>query len=89
MRSGQHKSDLFIFIDFIKKTPSSDAIPPCIRAEIFEFFDIWSKMRMLTQLRINEIAQLLSNFSVAGSCDLLKVFFKLSGFEFLVAVLPF
>jgi len=56
MRSGHHKSDLFFFIDFIKKPPGTDAISPRIRTEIFEFFDIWSKMRMLTQLRVNEIA---------------------------------
>ena len=86
MGSGHHISDLLFFIDFIEKAPGSDAIPPRIRSETFEFFDIWPKMGVLTQLGVNKIAKLLSNFALAGSCDLFQIFFKLAGLEYSVSI---
>ena len=86
MRSCNHKSDLFFFTDFIKKSPRPDAIPPRIRGEIFEFLNIWPKMRMFTQLRVNKIAKLLSNFAVAGSGDLFQVFLKLFGLKYSIFI---
>ena len=86
MRSSHHKSDIFFLIDFIEKAPRPDAIPPRIRGEIFEFLNIWPKMRMFTQLRVNNIAELLRNFAVARSCDLFQVFLKLFGLEDLIFI---
>ena len=86
MRSCHHKSDLFFLIDVIEKPPRPDAIPPRIRGKIFEFLNIWSKMRMFMQLRVNKIAKLLSNFAVAGSCDLFQVFLKLFGLEYSIFI---
>ena len=45
--SGHEYNSIFI-IDFIEKSPRSDAIPPGSRIEIPEFFNIRPKMRMLT-----------------------------------------
>ena len=57
MGSCQHKNDFLFFIDFIKKTPRADAIPPGIRGEVFKFLDIWTEMRVLAQLRVNDVSQ--------------------------------
>ena len=86
MRSCNHKSDLFVFIDFIEKSPRPYSIPPRIRGEVFEFFNIRPKMRMFTQLRVDKITKLLSNFAVSGSSDLFKVFLKLFGLEYSILI---
>jgi len=86
MRSCHHKSDLFFLINFKEKPPGPDAIPPHIRGEIFEFLNIWPKMRMFTQLRVDKIAKILSNFAVAGSCNLFQVFLKLFGLEYSIFI---
>ena len=86
VRSCHHEGDLFFLIDFIEKSPRPDAIPPRVRCEIFEFLNIWPKMRMFTQLRVDKIAKLLSNFAVAGSGDLFQVFLKLFGLEYSIFI---
>ena len=47
-----HENDLLRFIDFEKKAPRTDAVSPCFRFEVFEFFNIWPEVRMLAQLGI-------------------------------------
>ncbi len=86
MRSCHHRSDLFFLINFIEKSPGADAITPRIRSEIFEFLDIWSKMRMSAQLGVNKITKLFSNFPVAGLSNLLQVFLKLFGLEYSIFI---
>ena len=65
------KDDVFHIIDFIKKSPGSDSIPPCFRVKAFQSFYIGSKMRVLSQLRINELNQLLGDLRLAGQSNLL------------------
>jgi hypothetical protein len=67
VRCGGHEYNSIFIIDFIEKTPRSDAIPPGSRIEISEFFDIRPIMRMLTQLGVYEITKFFSNFAPTGS----------------------
>ena len=48
MRCGKHKNDSFSLINFIEKPPRSDSIPPGLRLKIFKFFDIRSKVWMVS-----------------------------------------
>lgn len=53
---GDHVDDLFLFVNLIEELPISHAITPSIRGEVFEFFDVGSKMRLFSELRV-DVAQ--------------------------------
>ena len=86
MRRGYHKNDLLFLIDFIEESPGPDSISPCFGSEVFEVFDIWAKMGMLTQLRINEFAKLMGDFATAGLGNVFQVFLELLGFEYAIFI---
>jgi hypothetical protein len=67
MRGGNHEDNLLVFVDFIKKPPGSDSIPPGFGMKIFEFFDIGSEMRLPAKLGVDVLAKLMDNFSLSGS----------------------
>ena len=81
MGSGDHKDNLLFFIDFIEETPGSNSISPSFGIEALEFFDIRSKMGMLTKLRIYETMNFVGNFAMAGFSNVIKIFLKLFSFE--------
>jgi|GEM_PF-1952833 len=81
MRSGDHEYDFFVFVDFIEKAPSADSITPGVGIETLYFPNIRSEVRMLTQLRVDEIAKFLCDFGVAGANDMAEVLLELFGFE--------
>ena len=78
----QHEDDVFGIIDFVKKPPGTNSIPPGFRIKAFEFFYVGSKMRVLSQLWIDELSQLLRDLRLAGQSNLLQVFLELFSFKY-------
>lgn len=78
----QQEDNAFCILDFIKKPPGTDSIPPGLRIKTFEFFYVGSKMRVLSQLWIDELSQLLRDLRLARQSNLLQVFLELFSFKY-------
>ncbi len=82
MFGRQHEDNAFRIIDFIKKPPGTDSIPPGFGINAFQFFYVGSKMRVLPQLWIDELGQLLGDLRLARQSNLLQVFLELFSFKY-------
>lgn len=81
MLGRNHENDLFIFIDLIEKTPGADSVSPGFRFKSLEFFNVCSKMRVLSQLGIYEFVQPNGDFLLPRLNQMHDVFLELLGFE--------
>jgi hypothetical protein len=50
---NDHIDDMFRFIDFVEKTVITDPVSPGLRLIILQLFDMFTKMRGVSQLRID------------------------------------
>lgn len=81
MRSGDHKYNVHFLIKLKEKAPGADSISPGLGMEAFQFLDIRTKMRVLSQLGIDNIAEFLCDLGLPGFGYLPKVLLKLVGFK--------
>jgi len=53
-KHSQHEDYFFLFINFIKETPGSDPVTPCLWFKALERSYVRAKVGMFTELGINE-----------------------------------
>ena len=82
MVGSDHEDDLRIIINLKKKPPGPDSIPPCLRVEVFKFFDVWPEVGVLHQLGMHVFLKFPNHFALTGFCDLGKVLLKLLGLKY-------
>lgn len=50
---SQHIYDALFFVDFVKETITADPVPPGLRLVILQFFNVFSKIGVVPELRID------------------------------------
>ena len=58
---SQHVDKALFLVDFVEKAVTADSISPRGRLVVFEFFDVFSEMGIVSELRIDVIPELLSD----------------------------
>ena len=85
---GQHIDNAVFFVDFVKKTITTNSIPPRLRLVIFQFLDVLSKMGIVPKLRIDVISKFFGD-PFALSLEILRqVLKKLIGLKYLEFTQP-
>ena len=72
----RHKNDFVSFIDFVKEAPRPYAVSPGGRLPILQPFDIRTKVRLVSELRVDVFSKLVLDPAEARSADTGDVLLK-------------